>query len=231
MRLRTHPWRALIVVLLAIVTIPGLAAAQGSPVATPGSPEQQQAVWERLEGVEQAVMRTWGDVPEETPEPGEVPVLRFVAALVAQFETEEQATAALEPIRDWMLASLQVNLVDVELASSPVKIDELGDASQAVTTTGTTGDVPLTIAVVLVQDGDRVLAVGGSVMAEQELVPLLEGIVDVMLDREPEGEESRDNVGRFTGGLWNIFPEEDAAALDGMRRQGDLSIYQAQPEG
>ncbi|HEV2128991.1 MAG TPA: hypothetical protein VGR22_10270 [Thermomicrobiales bacterium] len=226
MRLTTHPGRALMFLLIAIMMLPGVTAAQGTPVATPGSPEQQQAVWERLDGVQQVVMRTWGDVTEDTPAPGEAPVQRFVAGLIAEFETEEQAAAALEPIRDWMVASLQVNLVDVDLTAEDAEIADLGDRSMALTATGTTRDMPLTIAAALVQEGDRVLAVGGSVMDEQDLLPLLEGIVDAMLEREPGGEESRDNVGRFSGGLWDIFPEQDAEVLDGMRRQGDLPIYQ-----
>ncbi|MDQ4045516.1 MAG: hypothetical protein M3173_08735 [Chloroflexota bacterium] len=227
MRLTTHPGRALIFLLVAIMTmLPGMTAAQGTPVATPGSPEQQQAVWERLDGVAQVVMRTWGDVLEGTPVPGEAPAQRFVAGLIAEFETEEQAASALDPIRDWMVASLQVNLVDVDLTAEAAEIDDRGDRSMALTATGTTRDMPLTISVVLVQDGDRVLAVGGSVMDEQDLLPLLEGIVDAMLEREPGGEESRDNVGRFSGGLWDIFPDQDAEVLDGMRRQGDLPIYQ-----
>jgi hypothetical protein len=227
MRLRTRPGRALAVGLFMIMTLPGLTFAQESPVATPGDEAAQGAVWERLDGVEQVVMRTWGDVPEGTLTPGEVPVMRFVTGLVAQFETEGQAAAALGPIQEWMVASMQVNLVDAEVTVQEAEISERGDAAEAVTATGTAGDLPLTISAVLVQQGDRVLVAGGSVTAEQELLPMLEGIVDEMLGREPGAEESRDNVGRFSGGLWEMFPEQDAQVLDDMRRQGDLPIYQA----
>jgi hypothetical protein len=51
-----------------------------------------------------------------------------------------------------------------------------------------------------------------------------------MLEREPGGEEQRDNVGRFTGGLWELFPPREDPSLEGMRGQGDLPIYET-PEG
>lgn len=230
MRWIVHPGRALVFALL-LAMIPGFAVAQteGTPSSSPQAPEQ--AVWEELEGVQRAVMRTWGDIPEGTPAPGEVPALRFVTGLVVQFDGEEQAAAGVEPIRDWMVASLQVNLVDVTVEVQQADVANLGDSVSAVTATGTAGDLPLSIAVVIVQDGDRVVATGGSIMADQDLLPLAESIVMEMLDREPGGEEEQDNVGRFSGGLWDVFPEENAQVLDGMRRQGDLPIYQsATPE-
>lgn len=226
MRWKTLPGWALLVALM-IAMVPGFAAAQadGTPAASPQTPEQA-VVWEELDGVQQAVMRTWGDIPEGTPAPGEIPALRFVTGLVVQFDGEEQAAAGLGPIRDWMVASLQVNLVDVTVEVREADVASLGDSSSAVTATGTAGDLPLSIAVVIVQDGDRILAVGGSIMAEENLLSLSEGVVREMLNREPGGEETQDNVGRFSGGLWDIFPEQDAVVLDGMRRQGDLPIYQ-----
>lgn len=227
MRWISHPGRALVFVLL-LAMIPGSAGAQedGTPVASPQTPEQA-VVWEELDGLQQAVMRTWGDVPEGTPAPGEVPALRFVTGLIVQFDDEDQAAASTGPIRDWMVASLQVNLVDVSVEVQETDVGDLGDSASAVTATGSAGDLPLGITVVIVQDGDRVLAVGGSVMADEDLLGLSEDIVVAMLDREPGGEEERDNVGRFSGGLWEVFPEADAEVLDGMRRQGDLPIYQA----
>lgn len=232
MRWTSHPGRALIVALI-IAMIPGVVGAQqGTPIASPQAPEQ--AIWERLDGVQQVVVRTWGDVPAGTPEPDEMPTLRFVTGLVAEFEGEEQAASAVEPIRDWMLASLQVNLVDLDLTAQEVSVTDLGDNTSAVVATGTAGERPLTIAVVVTQQGNRVLAAGGSVNADQELVPILQDILTVMLDREPGGEEQRDNAGRYTGGLWDIFPEQEDESLDGMRRQGDLPIYEATagtPEG
>ena len=226
MRWISHPGRALLIALM-LAMIPGFTGAQTSstPVASPQAPEQ--AVWEQLEGVQRAVMRTWGDVPEGTPVPGEVPTLRFVTGLVAQFESAEQAAAGVEPIRDWMAASLQVNLVEVDLTVEELETTDLGDSASAVTATGTANQSPFSIAVIVVQDGDRVLAAGGSILADEDLLGLAEGIITVMLEREPGGEEQRDNVGRFTGGLWDIFPEAEDEVLDGMRRQGDLPIYQS----
>ncbi len=229
MRWTHHPGRALFVGFLALLMIPGLAGAQGTPAATPQTPEP--AIWETLAGVDQAVMRTWGDVPEGTPAPGEAPAFRFVTGLVAQFDGPTNAAAAVEPIRDWMLASLQVNLVDVELIVEDVELPDVGDSASAVTASGTAADLPLTISVIVVQQGDRVLATGGSVMAEQDLLPLLAGVLDVMLDRQPGGDEQQDNLGRFSGGLWDIFPEAEDTVLDEMRRQGDLPIYQAPDAG
>jgi hypothetical protein len=231
MRCNIHPGRALIVGLLVMLLMPGMAAAQASPDATPPSPEQQQAVWETLEGVDRAVMRTWGDVPEGTPVPGQVPTLRFVTGLVAQFDGPTHAAAGVEPVRDWMLGSLQVNLVGIQVTPTEVEVTDLGDSASAITATGNVGQTPVSIAVIVVQEGDLVMAVGGSVTADQDLLPLARSIVEVMLEREPgDGEETSDNVGRFSGGLWEIFPPSDDAVLDGMRGQGDLPIYQ-QPVG
>lgn len=232
MRWNTHPGRALIVGLLVMLMMPGLAAAQeASPGASPPSPEQQQAVWETLEGVDRAVMRTWGDIPEGTPVPGQVPTLRFVTGLVATFDGPTHAAAAVEPVRDWMLGSLQVNLVGVEVTPTEVEVTDLGESASAVTAKGNVGQTPISLAVIVVQQGDLVMAVGGSVTADQDLLPLAQGILEVMLEREPgEGEETSDNVGRFSGGLWEVFPPSGDASLDGMRGQGDLPIYQ-QPVG
>lgn len=228
MRWNTHPGRALIVGLLVMLLMPGMAVAQdASPGATPPSPEQQQAVWETLEGVDRAVMRTWGDIPEGTPDQGEVPTLRFVTGLVAQFDGPTHAAAAVEPVRDWMLGSLQVNLVGAELTSSEAEVADLGESASAVTASGSLGDTPLSMAVIVVQQGDRVLAVGGSVTADEDLTPLAQGILEAMLEREPgDSEETSDNVGRFTGGLWEVFPPGGDPVLDGMRGQGDLPIFQ-----
>jgi hypothetical protein len=226
MRWNTHPGRALIAGLLVMLMLPGLAAAQSTPEATPASPEQQQAVWEQLEGVEHAVMRTWGDVPEGTPVPGQVPTLRFVTGLAAQFDGPTHAAAAVTPVRDWMLASLQVNLVGVEITPTEVEVTDLGDSASAITAKGNVGQTQLSLAVIVVQQGDRLLAVGGSVTDDRDLLPLMRGIVEVMLEREPGGEEKSDNVGRFSGGLWELFPPSGDPSLDGMRGQGDLPIYQ-----
>ncbi len=232
MRWNTHPGRALIVGLLVMLLVPGMAAAQdATPGATPPSPEQQQAVWETLEGVDRAVMRTWGDIPEGTPEPGAVPTLRFVTGLVAKFDGPTHAAAGVEPVRDWMVGSLQVNLVGVQLTTSDVEVTDLGDSASAVTATGNVGQTPFSLSVIVVQKGDLVLAVGGSVTADQDLMPLARGILESMLEREPgDSEETSDNVGRFSGGLWEVFPPSGDAVLDGMRGQGDLPIYQ-QPVG
>jgi hypothetical protein len=229
MRWNSHPGRALIIVALTLMMIPGIAAAQSTPEASPAATQAQpQAVWEQLEGVDHAVMRTWGDVPEGTPVPGEVPTLRFVTGLVAQFDGPTHAAAAVEPVRDWMLGSLQVNLVGVKVTPTEVEVTDLGDSAAAVTATGNVGQTPLSIAVIVVQKGDRVLAVGGSVTADQDLLPLSRGILETMLGREPSGEEKVDNVGRFSGGLWEMFPPSGDASLDGMRGQGDLPIFQKQ---
>jgi len=225
MRWNSHPGRALIVGVLIMLMLPGLAAAQATPPASPAATQPQQAVWEQLEGVDHAVMRTWGDVPEGTPVPGQVPTLRFMTGLVAQFDGPTHAATAVKPVRDWMLASLQVNLVGVKITPTEVEVTDLGDSASAVTAKGNVGQTPLSIAVIVVQKGDLLMAVGGSVTADMDLLTLSRGMLDVMLDRQPGGEEKHDNVGRFTGGLWDVFPPSDDPSLDGMRGQGDVPIF------
>jgi hypothetical protein len=47
-----------------------------------------------------------------------------------------------------------------------------------------------------------------------------------MLDRElGEDDVEVSETGRFTGGNWSIFPEQDDPSLDDMQRQGDLPLY------
>jgi|GEM_PF-4665335 len=224
MRWTSHPGRTLIFVLL-LALIPGATVAQTS--GTPeSSPEAPQSIWQTLGGVEEAIVRTWGDVPPPgTPVP-DGPVLRFVTGLIVQFDDEDSAASSLEPLREWVLASLQVNQIDVELTQQVGEVENLGDSATVVRATGTSGENPLTIAVVVVRDGDRLLAVGASVLAEEDLLPIIQAVVSVMLEREPGGDVERDEMGRFTGGNWSIFPEEDDPVLEGMRRQGDLPIYQ-----
>ena len=225
MRWKSHPGRTLILALL-FAMIPGVTGAQTSSTPATPSEDERQSIWQTLDGVEQAIVRTWGDVPPPgTPAP-DGPVLRFVSGLVVQFDDAESAENSIEALRDWMMASLQVNLIDVELTQQVGEVENLGDSATVVRATGTTGEDPLTIAVVVVQEGDRLLMVGGSVQAEDDLVPLVQDVVTAMLEREPGGEVEQDEMGRHTGGNWSLFPEEDDAVLEGMRRQGDLPIYQ-----
>lgn len=225
MRWTSHPARALMIGLL-LAILPGIAVAQTS--GTPGTPtdEAQQSIWQTLDGVEQAIVRTWGDVPPPGKPAPDGPVLRFVTGLVVQFDDAESASASLEALREWMVGSLQVNLVEVELTQEVGEVSNAGDAATAVRATGTAGENPLAIAVLVVQDGDRLLAVGASVLSDEDLIPLVQTIATAMLEREPGGDVAQDETGRFTGGNWSIFPEEDDASLEGMRRQGDLPIYQ-----
>src|SRR5665811_463944 len=61
MRWTSHPGRTLIFVLL-LALIPGATVAQTS--GTPeSSPEAPQSIWQTLGGVEEAIVRTWGDIP------------------------------------------------------------------------------------------------------------------------------------------------------------------------
>ncbi|MBA2758912.1 MAG: hypothetical protein H0U38_04390 [Chloroflexia bacterium] len=235
MRWTNHPGRTLMIapllaMLLAMLVAAPLvvAAAQtdGTPVAGIPSEEAPQSIWQTLDGVEGAIVRTWSDVPPPgTPSPEGLD-LQFVTGLVVQFDDEASAGESLDGLRDWMIASLQVNLVDVELTQQIGAVSNLGDDATAVNATGTTGENLLTITVIVAQDGDRLLAVGGSIMAEEELLPVVQGIVTVMLDREP-GEDAVevDDMGRFTGGNWSIFPEQEDAPLDNLQRQGDLPLY------
>ncbi|MBA2289196.1 MAG: hypothetical protein H0V98_02285, partial [Chloroflexia bacterium] len=231
MRWTHHPGRTLMIALLLAMSVAApafVAAAQtdGTPVAGTPSEEAPQSIWQTLDGVEGAIVRTWSDVPPPgTPTP-EGSDLRFITGLVVQFDGEESAGESLDGLRDWVIASLQVNLVDVDLTQQIGQVSNLGDAATAVNATGTTGENPLTITVIVAQDGDRLLAVGGSIMSDEELLPVVQGIVTVMLDRElGEDDVEVSETGRFTGGNWSIFPEQDDPSLDDMQRQGDLPLY------
>ncbi len=235
MRWTHHPGRTLMIapllaMLLAMSAVApfGVAVAQidGTPVAGTPSAEEPQSIWRILDGVEGAIIRTWSDVPPPgTPGPEGLNLL-FVTGLVVQFDDEASASESLDGLRDWMIASLQVNLVDVDLTQQIGAVSNLGDDATAVNATGTTGDNPLTITVIVAQDGDRLLAVGGSIMAEEELLPVVQGIASVMLEREPgEDDVEVSETGRFTGGNWSIFPEQDDSSLDNLQRQGDLPLY------
>ncbi len=227
MRWNSHPGRAIMIALL-LAMLPGVAGAQAQPSGTPAtaSPEAQQAIWQTLDGVEGAIVRTWSDIaPPGTPGP-EGLSLQFVTGLVVQFDDEENAAGSIDTLLDWMVASLQVNLVDVDLTQQIGEVSNLGDDAAVVNATGTAGESPLTISVIVVQDGDRLLAVGGSVQAEEDLLPVIQEIVTVMLDREPSDDDAEvGEMGRFTGGNWAIFPEQDDPSLGEMRWQGDLPIY------
>lgn len=225
MRWTSHPGRTLLFVLL-LAMLPGVTAAQTSGTPATPSEESQQSIWQTLDGVEEAIVRTWGDVPPRGTPPPDGPVLRFVTGLVVQFDDEESAASSVEALREWMLASLQVNLVDVELTRDVGEVNNVDGAATAVRATGTSGENPLTIAVIVVQEGDRLLAVGGSVLSDEDLLPMIQDIVGVMLEREPGGDVEQDEMGRYTGGNWSIFPEQDDRVLEDMRRQGDLPIYQ-----
>lgn len=219
-----HPTRALFfVIIIALLPVVTQAQTDSTPEGTPEG--VQEPIWLRVDGIQEAVVRTWGEFPEPgTTVPEESEAL-LVNGLVVQFDTEENAAGAVEAFRDWMVASMQVNIVDTDLALTDEDVSDLGDNAMAVTASGTTGDTPLTISVVVVQQENRLLAVGSSVRADQDVLPQVTGIISAMLEREPDGDESQDGVGRFTGGLWEIFPDQDDESLDGMTRQGDLPIY------
>lgn len=226
MRWFNHLARALSLAFLASL-IAGSAAAQSdsTPAGTPDA--AQEPIWLQVDGVEQAVVRTWSDVPQPGTAPSDDEAFRLVNGLIVQFDTEENAAASVDAFRDWMVASMQVNVVDTDLTMTDEEVSDLGEGAMAVTATGTTGETPLTITVVVVQQDDRLYAVGSSVRADQDLLPQVTGIVGAMLDREPGDDVASDDLGRFSGGLWEIFPTQDDAVLEGMSRQGELPIYSA----
>lgn len=217
-----HPGRLVLLLLVPLLCLlPGVAAAQGTP-----TPESTEAIWQTLDGVEEAVVRTWGDVPEGTPTADDPASTRFLTGLVVEFDSNDNATTGLEPLRDWMLASLQVNLVDVDVTEEIGDVSNFGDAASVVRAVGTAADSPLAIVVLIGQVDNRLLAVGGSVRADEDLLPVIQDIAAAMLQGEPSDDPiEMGEQGRFMGGNWAIFPEEGDEALDGMRHQADLPIY------
>jgi hypothetical protein len=186
-----------------------------------------------LEGIELAISRGWSvdfEVMMATPEAEmDQGGLFIVSAMAMRFDSDDNAAAAYEIYRTEGVASITAEM-DVEGEEAEVTEAELdlGDESYQVDMVATTEDSEGAYTVAFAREGNHVYIVF-AISLDLESSVLATDILDYMVNEgEPaDGEGTFNEDGSSEGGLWNVFPPDDHAALAGLVPGGDELAYPA----
>lgn len=171
-----------------------------------------------LDGARQAVSRVYLmdgiGTPGPDGEPGEIPErttgMVSLGGVIGQFDSIENAAAAVDRVDEYTKANLEGRPLAPELENVDV---DLGDTSRAYSTTQEVNGQVLNVSVIIVQQDEFLYVVlGGAVDADaQERSTTLAQtlIVNEAGDDEPRFNEN----GTSTGGLWDKFPKPDDALI------------------
>jgi hypothetical protein len=202
--------------------------------ATPEVDEDEGLDFAALDGAIRAVGRDYsGDIGTSlTPESGETSI-PYVAVLVAEFERDDQAAAALETIQDEALASVAGDdSIPMDESDAP----ELGDQARAHFGSAEEEGVQYELALVIVQDGPYVYLVsavgaggGDSGAGTMEMATAL---AEAMAASDAgDGDGTFDDAGGSTGGLWDKLPAAGDPVLNGLIGESDYLVYPSPDEG
>lgn len=204
--------------------------------ATPVDEEDEGLDFTTLDGAVRAVARDYsGDIGTSlTPESGETSI-PYVAVLVAEFERDDQAAAALGTIQEEALASVAG---DADIPMEEVVAPELGDDVRARVGSVEEEGVRYEVALLVIQDGPYIYLVsavgvgrgtGSGEAGTLELTTALAGAI-VAADAGT-GDGTFDDAGGSTGGLWDKLPAAGAPVLQGLTSDTDYVVYPEPAEG
>lgn len=207
---------ALLVMLLAVL----LALTVGRSGVAAQDMTAAPLEFRELDGAQAAVSRTYTadfsgliGTPSST---GEVPELTGVVSLVAvigQFDSSDNAEAALERIDEESQAGLEEVEGAPELQEAEV---DLGDASRAYTGAQEIEGQTLNLSMIMVQQDEFVYFVVTGAF-DDEAQPLATEFTQTLIDTEAGDGEPRVNAdGTSTGGLWDKFPQADDELVTGL---------------
>lgn len=214
---------ALVAVLLAVllaVLMQALTLGRSGAGATAQDPSMAAPFeFGELKGARQAVSRTYTvdfsgmmdsiGTPEPNGELGEVPELSGVVSLagvIGQFDSSDNASAAVDRVDEETKASLEGQPDAPTL--NEVEVD-LGQKSKAYTATQEIEGQMLNLSVIIVQQDEFLyFVVGGAIDADAQ--EMSSSFVQAMIDNEAgDGQPQVKEDGTSTGGLWDKFPKAD----------------------
>ena len=179
-----------------------------------------------LDGIERAVGRFYNvehfdalASPESAP-----PGTYYLAAVVARFESDDQASTAVGTILDFTLANVEE---DASFTLAETDAGELGDRTEAYVGTVEEDGTTVEVALLVVQDGPSVHIVIALGLGEPAgTLETATGVVRFMTGAEAgDGDGTFDASGASTGGLWDTLPAEGDDAVRGLVIDGDEVLY------
>lgn len=209
--------------LLSFVTVPLAAQTQqASSLPEPAT----------LDGIQQAVVRTWGidfeailaATPDYQPDILS-DNLTVLGEFIFEFDSATHAGAAFTIYRAGMNDELRT--MDV-IGDAPI-IDEAleapGDQAFSATLVTITGDYAAAVRYVLVQDGPR-LIVTFAIANDASNAAAANHLASWIAKHGTSGGEiAFDATGHSRGGLWDSFPSEDNEMLDTMTPISDETLF------
>ena len=204
---------ALVTALIALLLATLPAAGQGTPTTTWGFDLTE------LPGLQRAVSRTYTFDPSilidtlttpsstQTAPTGTI----FMGGIIAEFDAQERAVAALEAIEQEPISDLGGQDLEPELQPAPV--DDLGDRGLRLSGSSS-GEPAADIAVYVVQD-DRWLYVALVISTSGTSDITARGLIQFVLEHEASDDEGQFSVdGTSEGGLWSKLPTIDDLQQD-----------------
>lgn len=191
----------------------------------------------QLDGIEAAVGRSYSiedlfAIFAATPEEGVADPLAefdgplFVIMQVLKFDSSDNAEAAFNLVKDEGGASFAASIEDAETEVSEDEIDDLGDRAFGIDLHSTAEGEEGYYRVAFAQDDEFVFVVI-TVAVSEGGIEHNDDLLDYMVN---DGEQSDDDeefleAGGSTGGLWEIFPDEDHEAFEGLIPIGDEILF------
>jgi hypothetical protein len=178
-----------------------------------------------LDGIQRAVARSYvGDVEPLTTPGAPDATTYLVAAAVAEFDSDDQASSGLGPVQDAVLARSEANF---PMPFDEVEVDDIGDQAHAFVATAEEDGVPYEASYLLVQDGPFLYVIGMvGIGAEANTIDTASAVVRTMIEVDPgDGDGAFDESGGSSGGLWDKFPEEGDKVVEGLTIDSDGLLY------
>jgi hypothetical protein len=204
--------------------------------ATPVVEVEDEALdFSTFDGAVRAVARDYsGDVGTSLTPESEDTSIPYAAVLVAEFERDDQAAAALDTLLDEAVSSLsEQDTIPLEEVDAP----DLGDQAQARFGTIEEESVRYELALLVVQDGPYIylvsaVGVGSGAGSGAGTMETTTAIAEAMVAADAgEGEGTFDSAGGSTGGLWGKLPAAGDPVLGELTSDSDYVVYPASSEG
>jgi len=188
-------------------------------------PEDGELDFGGFAGIQRAVARNYSGDTSVLATPETAPATTyFLGAAVAAFDSSEDAAAALEPIHAQSTATFTE---EFSITPEPADPGDIGDQVRA--NVGTTEQDGLTVELttIVVQDGAYVYVVAAvGVGTDTGVLETATGVIETMIAAGVgSGDGTFDETGGSTGGLWDKFPAEGDAALNGLVPEEDSQLY------
>lgn len=227
---RRSGWALSLVTLLAIFGMalhgPMVAAAQESPAG--------DINFKDLDGYQRGVGRIWmGDISAllgglgtpgaETPDINNLGLFMLIG-MVAEFDNSDHASGAFGTLGDELTKSLASEDSGIALQESDG--EKIGDQSKTYTGKVSEEGIEGQLTMVIVQKGKYVYASFGMGLGSDPSDAVNSLAKDLTDGKPGDGDGTFNDNGTSTGGLWDIFPSNDADYLKGLTPSTDEDLSQ-----